>query len=415
MTNTVAAPDYAAQGYESFKIPVERVADLEARVEKLNKKAAKLGTPPISLIVTDVTEDHTTSVGGRIAAMRRSPIMAWTSRLVWLKGETPKIDGWEFLSVVMHRPAGNEFVNVMDTTVDLSEFIFTDKDCDHCGKKRVRNATFLVRKDDQIKQVGSSCLTDYTGVKSPQAHARQLENIFNLFRELRGGGWTQGRTTRKFFVTEWLAWVSMTMREQGRYVGRNRAYDTGEYTTAENAKRTVLAALADPNAVQPSDADYERAQAAVEWARTDEAYERITEFSPEFARQFFAATASDDETVGENVMGIIAPAIVMHERWLAEQVAPTSEWVGQEKDKLTVQVKVERSNSFEGAYGWTTVFNMRDEAGNAFVWFSSKHQAMEVGKSYILTGTVKKHDTDNYRNGEKTTVLTRCKVECEAA
>lgn len=185
MTNTASID---TTGHESFWIPVERVKELTERVAKLNKKADKLGVPHVSIIVTDNTKENTTKVAGRIA-LRRGPILSWTSREVLLKGEAPKLNGWEFLSVVLHRPAGNEFVNVQNANVDLSEFNYTDKHCDHCNKLRVRNSTFLVRHDDgQIKQVGSTCLTDYTGVKSPQAHAKLLENIFNMFRELRGGG-----------------------------------------------------------------------------------------------------------------------------------------------------------------------------------------------------------------------------------
>jgi hypothetical protein len=406
MTNT-------AQGYESFKIPVERVEELQKRVEKINKRAAKLGTPPVSLILTENFEEHSTTVGGRIASMRRSPVMSWTSREVLLKGETPKLNGWEFVSVVMHRPAGNEFINVMDTTLDLSDFRFTDKHCDHCNKARVRNATFLVRHDDgQIKQVGSSCLEDYTGVKSPQAHAKQLENIFSMFHELRGGGWTEGRTTRKFFVQEWLAWVSYQMRTDGRYIGRNRSYDTGEATTGERAKRTLLGAVTDPNAAGPNMEDYDRAEAAIAWVRSDEGYESINSFSPEFGAQLTAACASDDQTVDESRMNIIAPAIVMHERYIKDHAAPkaTAQYLGTVGQKLTVEVIMTRSHMFENAYGtFTTVYNFQDAQGNGLVWFASRDQGFEKGETLTLTGTVKAHDTDR-RTGEPQTVLTRCKT-----
>jgi hypothetical protein len=401
MTNTATAT-----GFESFHIPVERIEELTDRIAKVNRKADKLGLPHVTMIVTDNTQEHAVKVGGTIGH-RYGRVISWTSREVLLKGETPKLNGWEFLTVVLHRPAGNEFVNVMDTTVDVSDYLFRDKVCDHCNKSRIRNATFLVKHENgTIKQVGSTCLEDYTGMKSPQAVAKHMENIFSMFRELRGGGWVQGRTSKKFFAAEWLAWVSAEMNDRGFYVSRNRAADQGGYTTGEMAKAVMLSP--EPR-YTPTDADYDRAERAIAWVRSEEGFNSIHAFSPDFALQLAAAVASDDATLGENAFNIVAPAIVMHERFLKDQAKPVSQHQGAVKAKLTVAVTVESQRLVEGQYGFSTVYNFRDAQGNLYVWFSSRDMKLEDNSTIMLTGTVKRHDL-HYRTGESQTVLTRCKV-----
>lgn len=406
-----------AAGYDTFEIPVQRVAELQERIAKLNKKADKLGTPHIDLIVTDQTREIVMSVGGTMS-LRMGTKFSYTVRTVYLRGETPKINGWEFLSVVMHRPAGNEFINVTDTAADLSSFVYTDKHCDHCLKNRVRNATFLVRHDDgQIKQVGSTCLTDYTGVKSPQAHAKQMENIYNLFRELRGGwGSTAGRTTKKFFLSEWVAFVNMQIREDGRYMSRNYVYDNGGITTGEAAKATIIAASENPNAKVPTDADYDAADKCIEWVRSDEG-RKVCEDMGDYGINLLAACKSDDgDAVAENVMNIIAPLPAIYARAEAkkaqEAVQTTQEYNGQIKDRLLLSLTITKlSREIAGDYGAFAYVTMQDAQGR---WYKASMNCkvtrnLTVGQTIALTGTVTKQAVDTF-TGNKTTTLNRCKV-----
>lgn len=407
-------------GYESFLIPTERVTELQERVAKLNKKAIKLGTPAIDLIVTENTSWKTIKVGGRMA-LRMGTEFGYSITEVHLKGETPVLNGWEFLAVILHRPAGNEFKYsdpkfALPGYIDswtFSEYSYAPKRCDHCNQNRVRNSTFLVRHTDgTIKQVGSSCLEDYTGVKSPQAHAKQLENIFDMFKELRGGwGSTEGRTTRRFFLVEWMAFVNMTVAAKGFYVGRNKAEWTGEETTAQHAKRLIITAATNMNAPVPTDADFDLATEQIAWLRTDEAKDSIIAFSPSFGEQLIAAAKSDDEdAVSEDTMGILAPLSAIYARHVADQTKLVSVHVGNVKDALNMTVTCTRVQlNADFGYGSTNVFDFTDEHGNIFSTMT-KNNLMEKGKSYTIEGKVKKHTT--YRNIAQTS-MNYVKVVCE--
>lgn len=91
-----------------------------------------------------------------------------------------------------------------------------------------------------------------------------------------------------------------------------------------------------------------------------------------------------------------------------------SQHVGQIGDKIDLDVVLEKRAwfdvpSFRG-FGTDTmyVFTFRDQQGNALVWKTSKGLVHETGTKVHLTGTIKDH---NEYDGEKQTVLTRCKVK----
>lgn len=92
----------------------------------------------------------------------------------------------------------------------------------------------------------------------------------------------------------------------------------------------------------------------------------------------------------------------------ASRPASTSEWIGDIGEKLCdVVVTLVSVYGFEGRYGFSQVVRFETEEGNVLTWFTGVDIKVKVGESCLLTGTVKK--LDEYK-GEKTTVMTRCKL-----
>ena len=97
------------------------------------------------------------------------------------------------------------------------------------------------------------------------------------------------------------------------------------------------------------------------------------------------------------------------------------EYFGNVGDKFEKELMFERIIGFEGYYGYTYFIFFRDEEGHVFKWSTSNgtyhmyHKTngkegyldYEVGKKYLIKGTVKEHS--EYK-GIKQTVITRCKV-----
>ena len=85
-----------------------------------------------------------------------------------------------------------------------------------------------------------------------------------------------------------------------------------------------------------------------------------------------------------------------------------SEWYDEVKEKVVGKVvKFTKSRFFESRYGLTYVYTFV-EGKYVFVWFTSKSLPYEINDTLVLSGTIK--ELKEYE-GEKQTVLTRCKLE----
>lgn len=89
-----------------------------------------------------------------------------------------------------------------------------------------------------------------------------------------------------------------------------------------------------------------------------------------------------------------------------EVFKPTkSEFVGEVGGRYSGRVILKRAYYFQGAFGYTGIFNFEDEDGNTIVWKTSADREFEENTIYQISGKIKEHS--EYR-GDKQTVLTRC-------
>ena len=83
-----------------------------------------------------------------------------------------------------------------------------------------------------------------------------------------------------------------------------------------------------------------------------------------------------------------------------------SEYQGKIGDRLDLILTIESAISLEGYYGPNTLYTMRDEEKNIFIWITASTKIkLEEQKNYHLKGTVKEH---KFYKGKKQTILTRC-------
>ena len=86
-----------------------------------------------------------------------------------------------------------------------------------------------------------------------------------------------------------------------------------------------------------------------------------------------------------------------------------SEWLFEEKERFYDYAVVLKSvRGMETRFGWTNLIKFEDDHGNILDWWTSTDVKAEVGNRVLLTGTVKSH---NEYKGNKTTVVTRCKIK----
>jgi hypothetical protein len=92
----------------------------------------------------------------------------------------------------------------------------------------------------------------------------------------------------------------------------------------------------------------------------------------------------------------------------AQNNIKASEYVGEVKDKIDIQVVLKFYTSFDSQFGVQTLYSFQDENNNIYVWKTANWLGIEKGTKVNLKGTIKDHK--EYK-GEKQTILTRCKVE----
>src|SRR5687768_2320251 len=115
-TKQVARDGVAAR---AFHVRVENLPSLSDRVERIDRRARRLGTGPVRLVDTGQRE------AGRA--------------VVVLQGETPRLDGWRIVAVVRHRGANAQLRPVPGApSLRLPEARWRTASCDHCQLARNR-------------------------------------------------------------------------------------------------------------------------------------------------------------------------------------------------------------------------------------------------------------------------------------
>jgi len=146
---------------EECKVFEQGFEFLKARVEILNKKAAKYKVPPIEIII--VKEELIKIINPEFKKMQIFPTKellddpnSWVmvkQYTLTLKGEPPHIEGYEFIARLEHTPEGNFiYTNPKSSVPTLpAQFHTIGQHCDVCHTNRDRNDTFVIKmeKDDQ--------------------------------------------------------------------------------------------------------------------------------------------------------------------------------------------------------------------------------------------------------------------------
>lgn len=231
-----------------FDVPEQSMKWLEGKINSLNKRAGKLGLPPLHFEVLDVD---------RLSRSQKVKII----------GNVPVIEGWQLLSKVMP----TEDMETGKITNDVEHFttnedeqkaveakIVKDFDsqniraiCEECEQNRKRVLLYMLSDVDtgELKCVGSSCLNDFIESKNnnPNAIASYATKLNELLKEIRAGlgGDLDEMQLRKYYekkgvpVALFLSKV-MALDNAHGFVSKTDAKRTGETSTPELAYRMCI-------------------------------------------------------------------------------------------------------------------------------------------------------------------------------
>lgn len=395
-----------------FAIYTDFREELEARVEKIARRARKLGVESPALTW------HETFI-----EMRKKE--SFERQYVAVKGSAPKLAGYSFLAVLQHEEAGTLVKKVPGTDdIDTTRYRKADAACAHCRLDRRRKASYLVRNEEsgEIVQVGSTCVRDFLGGTDPKSVVKAFEWFDLLFElmeeagERESGGFGEARS--QVAAEEFLTHVACVMREHG-WRSKSEAYDRGGVSTAESAAANIRNAAKQARGrdgsqlwIDPTDDDAERAEAAIAWVRSEIGGRvdgpRQAEGASDYEHNLYVALAGD--WLPASVEGIAASGIRawdramerVAEREREQKAGASSAHFGAEGERLDLTLLVESIYESENRYGVTYITKMSDAEGNIVKWFGSRR--LKEGETYAGKWTIKGHE--EYR-GAKETVVTR--------
>lgn len=350
----------------------------------------------------------------------------YTARYVVVEVEgTVKHDGWRFIAVVDHHESGN-VIRAYDTTLSVpNRYRHCGPECEHCNKIRSRKDTYIVYNEEtqEFKQVGKSCLQEYTNGISAESVAAFIET----FGKLEAAGGYSGSSFERYFELDEIVRYAF---ECVKHFGYEKAYDSfgdrnenstrsrvSDYLAVNTGRCWLTAELQEAIKKEmeevhfDADSEYavESARKAVEWI--------ISQNDDNEYMQNLKVICSDRYIKGRD-FGLVCslPAaynrhlknVAYEEKKAAERSAEknSSKYQGEVGSRISINLKsIECISSWDNQFGTTWLYKMIDNEDNIYIWYASKSVDTDAVKS--VTGTVKDHSE---YDGVKQTVLTRCKV-----
>lgn len=323
-----------------------------------------------------------------------------------------QISNWEFIATIEHSKPIN-IIRSFRPEVEIPEHFYTvDTYCEHCKTRRYRKDTYIVRNTEtgEFKQVGKSCLRDFTGGLS----AEQVASYISWFDEVIKGEYVEPGFKSYDSTEEVLQFAVESVRLYG-------FTKTEAYAGADSTRDIVCEQLhqygrySDRITRDGFDPDHkgnaEKTKAIMAWVESlPEQFGYISNLKATMARPYCE----------RRDIGIICSAVASYNREMEYQArkavqrkqASSSQWVGNEGDRIELHnLQVRLLTSWDTMYGVTYLYKFIDEQGNTLTWKTGKWLGVtdEITPDLriSLKGTIKKHSEFNH---ELQTELTRCSV-----
>jgi len=400
-----------------IRIPKWKLNQLEEKITKLNKKAAKIGCPPLSykileekLIVDPAYVDPDNRWVDREERLPHIVIL-----YVEIIGEGPKIEGWKFLGTFDHITLpGSVIVNTVPGETIPAKYHNCEPVCDHCGKKRRRNETFLLQEEEtgDYKLIGRQCVRDFIGYD-----ARQVFNYLQWIRKLEedfdeDDFGSMGHEPARYYVfnaDEILAVTASIIHKYG-WISRSKA-DFDEQATADAVLHFFLPPKFGTKQyamwrewADDLDADNEKWKKEASAAR---AWLKEQNDTNEYMHNLHAIDASQANEVPTRLFGYWCSLIATYQRAMEtlrekENLKRVNEHVGVPKQRRDFNVNLRSVHAYNSDYGTTYKHTFLDKEGHTLIWWASREQDFEVGTDYTIKATVRKHD--KYNNWAQTII-----------
>jgi hypothetical protein len=397
-----------------FCVPVSNFADLDEKVAKMNRKAEKLGLPGLGYELTgrgiNVVVGHKTDFDENNRQVR-VPVYEPAPEIRPV-GVAPVVDGFTFVAKI--DKVENLVLNAPGQETPV-EFRSRDCFCDHCKSNRTRRTVFVVRNDETGEhiQVGRNCLADFCRSEDPAQVFRIFEYLRDAMSEATEPRWPVEE--RRYSLNYILAMSVAVIKEFG-FVSRAYAakFEEGDApaTTSGRVWEQVLVrdGMTAPEGfvrISVEDEDFETAKRAADFGRNIDTASDYGHNVAQIVENDFVTYKSLGLAV--SIVGSMLRSEARDvERKIEQAKTADSKHFGTVGKREVFTLTLTKIHTIDGRFGQTEIHRFMDENGNVATWFSSNGSSMDVGGTYSVKATVKKHD--KYQ-GVPQTILSRAAIE----
>jgi hypothetical protein len=383
-----------------FDIPEENIPKLNGIIDRINKRAKKLGFPEIKITIGE-------GVSRKMHVMDEFNDMREVLTVVhpvMVEGEKPVLSGWSFMGKLEHLKGTEDTIVMGDVP---QQYQSCPPKCDHCETNRNRTETFILQniENDEFKQIGRSCLKDFFNGDDPMMHASFLQSLDDLkeqFSDLENLGY--GQKSSYIEVFDVLKISNAFVRTYG-YMSSAAAETHNDVSTGVHVRNVFFGGKEAP-CPKVTKQDEEKAKDIIEWLESDACQAKKSTSS--YMHNLCTVTTAG--AVHRKHIALFASATVAYDRAIAEKIneldARVSDYVGAPAEKIgPIEITISAKILIPGTmYGDKMLHLMKDTAGNKISWFCTGNSIGTVGDVVHINGTVK--DQTIYR-GDKQTILQR--------
>lgn len=316
-----------------------------------------------------------------------------------------KLGDWQVIAQLEAVQGGNLVFSIVGSDADATElepFADCPIECEHCNMHRQRKLSYVLKNSDlaELKQVGTSCLEDFTGIDPSaalfMAKLYDFVKVVDCYDEFEDGSYN-GKASA-FATEEYLSRV-VFLSEQYGFVSSAKANDQGLTPTYITAWHLDSIFKSD-NTIAQLYVDQlprlrETANEIISWYAAKES-------TDSFDRNLKLLLASADLMMDRKHLAFAAAAIPSYQRHLTKQLEIRAEvfkpsvHVGVPGDKMTVPLTLEKVVSYDTQYGTQFRVNMKDSAGNKLSWKTANPpqelcETNALGKVFLAQFKIKEH------------------------
>ena len=394
-----------------YSIPTNKLEKLEKIIKKYQKKGADI----TFAIGNKVIEQGTLFVNDDRTHKQYSMPIDVECYEVEVEGSYV-ISGWQFVGTIDFTENGNiiRLSNSAYKGLVPEKYRHTPRICEHCGTIRNRKDTYLIMSDEgEFKQVGSSCLLEYTkgldantcaSIMSCLDQVKTLSNKDYDFESFKGNGFSS--TGMGVGNTQALKALAIGLVKKQGYTRMQDGCGTAS-DLSNLFFHTLPSDMEEDLFGDVTPASEEEVKAIDEYAKD------YFESNNEYMRN--ASLAWSRRCIEYKDFGLISSFVNTYLKDMQKRqemsTARVNEHVGNIGDRITFKVAFARvlfvkDNSYYSYYsGASKVWEIIDTDGHTFKWSASF--STEIKPNDTITATVKDHA--EYK-GLKQTVITRGKV-----